>query len=349
MTESGTSPLISVVIVNYNCKTWVPRCLESIRKQTVYERIEVIFTDNISCDGSDLQAQELMKDWPHGVFLQTGANLGFGGGANRGAAVARGKFLFFLNPDVWLERDCLEQLVKAAEENGYGVAGPTVLNYNDDSFQSKGVSGFDIFGLAINPRAADHSHRLFSPCSFFFIRRDLFKKIGGWDDHFFMYGEEMDLAWRILISGATIGAVPAAKMHHRGAAVDNPKGGDQVVELRSSDSKRFYTHRNHLLTLLKSPQHFLLLLLLPATALALLEGLAGAVWLRRWSFFPNTSWKALAACWQLRGHWLAERRRIHGFRKRGDFWLVRFLSWRLNRWGDVRQILKLGMPKMENR
>src|ERR1035437_6575442 len=173
MTESGTSPLISVVIVNYNCKAWVPRCLESIRKQTVYERIEVIFTDNISRDGSDLQAQELMKDWPHGVFLQTGANLGFGGGANRGAAVARGKFLFFLNPDVWLERDCLEQLVKAAEENGYGVAGPTVLNYDDDLLQSKGAAGFDIFGLQVDPRVSDNMPRLFCPAMFYFIRREL--------------------------------------------------------------------------------------------------------------------------------------------------------------------------------
>jgi GT2 family glycosyltransferase len=349
MTESGTFPLISVVIVNYNCKAWVPRCLESIRRQTIYNCIEVIFTDNISRDGSDIQAQELMKDWPHGIFLQTGANLGFGGAANRGAARARGKFVFFLNPDVWLERDCLERLAEAAEENGYGVVGPTVLNYNDDSFQSKGVSGFDIFGHPVNPGASDHVACLFCPGSFFFMQRDLFEKIGGWDDHFFMYGEEMDIAWRILISGAALGAVPTAKMHHRGAAVDNPKGGDRVVELRSSDTKRFYTHRNHLLTLLKSPQHFLLLLLLPATALALLEGLVGAVWLRRWSFFSNTGWKALAACWQLRVYWMAERQRINGFRKRGDFWMIRFLSWRMNRWSELRQILKLGMPKMEER
>lgn len=349
MTESGTSPLISVVIVNYNCKAWVPRCLESIRKQTVYERMEVIFTDNISRDGSDLQAQELMKDWPHGVFLQTGANLGFGGGANRGAALAKGKFLFFLNPDVWLEPNCLEQLVKAAEENGYGVAGPTVLFYNDDSLQSKGVSGFDVFGLQVGPSASDNMARLFCPAAFYFIRRELFNKVGGWDDRYFMYDEEMDLAWRVWISGATGGAAPAAKMHHRGAAVDNPKGGDRMVELRSSDTKRFCTHRNHLLTLLKSTQHLLLLLVLTSTALLLLEGLAGAMWLRRWSFFSNTSWRALASCWQMRGHWMEERRRINSFRKRGDFWMIRFLSWRMNRWGELRQILKLGMPKVEER
>jgi N-acetylglucosaminyl-diphospho-decaprenol L-rhamnosyltransferase len=345
MTDPGTSILVSVVIVNYNGKVWVQRCMESLRAQTIYDRIEVIFTDNISSDGSDLQAQELMNGWPHGVFLQTGANLGFGGGANRGAALAKGKFLFFLNPDVWLESDCLERLATAADENGYDVAGPTVLNYNDNSFQSKGVAGFDIFGLPINPGADEHASRWCCPCSFFFIRRDLFQKIGGWDDYFFMYGEEMDLAWRVSISGATIGAVPAAIMHHRGEAADSARS----VEFRSSDSKRFYTHRNHLLTLLKSPQHILLLLLLNSIVLALLEGLLGAALLRRWSFFSNTTGKAVVSCWQMRGHWLAERRRINGFRKRGDFWMMRFLTWRLNRWSEVRQLLKFGVPKMEKR
>lgn len=349
MSETGPPLLVSVVIVNYNCKAWVPRCLESLREQTIYDGMEVIFTDNISRDGSDLQAQELMKDWPRGKFLQTGANLGFGGGANRGAALAEGKYLFFLNPDVWIERDCLERLVAAAEQNGLGVAGPLVLNYSDNSLQSKGASGFDIFGLSVDPPGSDAAPRLFSPSAFYFIRRDLFGKIGGWDGHFFMYGEEMDIAWRIWIAGERVGHVPGAKMHHRGAAVDNPKGGDRVVELRSNDTKRFCAYRNHLLTLLKAPQHVLLLLLPPAVALTLLEGLAGAVLLRRWSFFSNTSWKALRACWQLRGHWREQRRRIRGFRRRGDFWMLRFLSWRLNRWHEIRQILKLGMPRVEKR
>jgi GT2 family glycosyltransferase len=349
MIETKMPILVSVVIVNYNCKAWVPRCLESLRKQTIYDRIEIIFADNISRDGSDVQAQELMQDWPHGVFLQTGANLGFGGGANQGAALAKGKFLFFLNPDVWIERDCLELLFKAAEANNLGVAGPTVLNYSDDSLQSRGASGFDIFGLSVDPRPADHMPRLFSPSAFYFIRRNLFEKIGGWDDCFFMYGEEMDIAWRIWIAGGNVGAVPMAKMHHRGAAIDNPKGGEHVVELRSNDTKRFCAYRNHLLMLLKSPQHFLLLLLIPATALVLIEGLAGAALLRRWSFFSQTSWKALCACWQLRGYWRDQRKRIHLFRRRGDLWMIRFISWRLNRWHEYRQIFKLGMPKVEKR
>jgi len=323
--------------------------MESLREQTIYDRIEVIFTDNISHDGSDVQAQELMKGWPHGVFVQTGANLGFGGGANRGAAVARGKFLFFLNPDVWVERDCLERLVEASEKNHLGVAAPTVLNYNDNSLQSRGASGFDITGLSVERRASGQAHRFFSPSAFYFIRRDLFEKIGGWDDHFFMYGEEMDIAWRVWIAGEIIGIVPVAGIHHWGAAVDNPRDGNRVVQLRSSDTKRFSAYRNNLLTLLKSPQHFLLLLLLPAIALVLFEGLVGAVLLRRWSFFTNTSWKALIACWQLRGYWMEQRRRIRGFRKRSDFFMIRFLSLRLNRWSEFKQVLKLGLPKVEKR
>src|SRR4051794_21420309 len=94
MNETSPTLLVSVVIVNYNCKVWMARCLESLREQTIYEKMEVILVDNISRDGSDLLAQDILKSWPRGVFIQTGANLGFGGGSNRGAEAAQGKYLF---------------------------------------------------------------------------------------------------------------------------------------------------------------------------------------------------------------------------------------------------------------
>ena len=176
MSETGIPILVSVVIVNYNCKAWVPRCLQSLREQTIYNRLEIIFTDNISHDGSDVQAQELMQDWPHAVFIQTGANLGFSGGANRGAASAKGKYLFFLNPDVWIERECLERLAAAAEANGFGVIGPTVMDYQDDSLQSKGAVGFDIFGMNVERTLSEATPRLFAPTSFFLSAATCSKK-----------------------------------------------------------------------------------------------------------------------------------------------------------------------------
>ncbi len=340
---------VSVVIVNYNCKVWVPRCLESLRLQTCIDRIEVIFVDNQSADGSDLDAGAELARWPNGVFLQTGANLGFGGGGNAGAKIARGKYLYFLNTDVWLEPDCIEELLRCAETQGHGVVGPTMLNYGDDSVQSRGVIGFDIFGFQVDPRKSDTDPRWFCCASFFFIRRELFDRIGGWDAIYFMYGEEMDISWRTWVSGETLSAAPRARIHHRGAAYDNPKGGEKLVELRTNDTKRFCTYRNHLLTLLKSAQHLLLLLLIPAGALMLIEGLAGALWLRRWSFFHNTSLRAFAAAWRLRKHWWAERTKIRSYRRRSDWWMLRFLSPRFNRWHEFRQILKYGMPKIEAR
>lgn len=224
-----------------------------------------------------------------------------------------------------------------------------VLDYDSDNLQSKGVVGFDIFGLSVDPRKSDNPERLFCVGGFYFIRKDLFLKVGGWDNEFFLYGEEMDLAWRIWISGENIVAAPAAQIHHRGAAAANPKGGARVVEIRTNDTKRFYANRNHLLTLLKVGRHVMLLLLVPSVMLVLWEGLAGVALLRRWSFFSKTSWAALTDCWRLRGHWMAERRRIRSFRKRGDLWMTRFFSLRLNRWNEFKKMLKLGLPKIEQR
>ena len=100
--STSPTPLVSVVVVNYNCKKWLDRFFPSIQAQTIFDRIEVILVDNTSTDGSDKICQEKMAGWSNGVFLATGGNYGYGGGCNRGAAIARGKYLFFINPDVWL-------------------------------------------------------------------------------------------------------------------------------------------------------------------------------------------------------------------------------------------------------
>jgi len=134
-------PLISVVVVNYNCKLWLERFFSSLRAQTVVHRIEVILVDNTSTDGSAEACRKELASWPNGVFLPTGGNFGFGGGNNRGAAIARGKYLFFVNPDVWLEPDCLENLERLTTESGRGVSCPLLLDYDSDNIQGEGASG----------------------------------------------------------------------------------------------------------------------------------------------------------------------------------------------------------------
>jgi N-acetylglucosaminyl-diphospho-decaprenol L-rhamnosyltransferase len=349
MTESESALLVSVIIVNYNAEFWMRRCFESLAAQTIFPKIQIIVADNASTDGSDKVAQTLMTGWPHSVFIQNGENLGFGRAVNRAAKTARGRYLFLMNADLWLERDCLEQLVNSAEGNQAAAAGVLVSNYDDDTFQSNGASGFDIFGFCVGPRRKTVPKELFCANGFFFIRRDVFLAIGEEDEAFFLYNEESDLSWRIWIAGHRIVYSPAARVHHRGSASVNPKGGTRVVEIRTSDAKRYYSTRNHLLCLLKNCQNILLLMLIPAICFLFLESLAGAILSRRWSFFRQTFWTALVGCWQLRAHIIAERQRIRSFRKRGDFWMLKFLKLRPSRWDELKRMLKLGLPILDAR
>src|SRR3954470_1517294 len=144
---SGSAPLVSVVILNYNGAKWLERCLRSLQQQTVFSQIKVIVADNLSSDGSDALAEKLVRNWPNGRFVQNGANYGFCEGNNRGARTATGKYLFFLNNDAWLEPDCLKILIRETEAANASAATPLVMDFDDDTFQSLGASGFDIFGL----------------------------------------------------------------------------------------------------------------------------------------------------------------------------------------------------------
>jgi GT2 family glycosyltransferase len=333
------APLVSVVVVNYNCKKWLDRFFPSIRAQTIFDRVEVILVDNTSTDGSAEICQKEMATWPNGVFLATGGNYGYGGGCNRGAAIARGKYLFFVNPDVWLEPNCLEELVKHTEITGTGIASPRVLDYDSNTLQGQGAPGFDIFGCMTRPREGELLAEPFSVAAFYFITRELLLRAGGFDEEFFLYNEEMDLSWRVWLSGATIHQVPSAKIHHQGAS-----SGDRTVENRTNEKKRFYANRNQLLTLLKNGRGLLLVLVLNQIGLITLEAIAGAILARRFSFMRWSLLKPLADCWRLRGHIMEERRRIRSFRRRGDLWIIsHFFTFRFGRWMDVKRLFRSGV------
>jgi GT2 family glycosyltransferase len=348
--RSPANCLVSVIVLNYNGARWLERCLNSLRAQTIFDHLEVILADNASSDGSDQLGRRIVEAWPTGVFIQHGQNLGYCEGNNRAAEAARGQFLFVLNNDTWLEPRCLEQLLAEVQRTGAGAAAPLILNYEDDSFQSLGAFGFDLFGLPSTRAFAAETREVLMPegCAYL-VRRELFKELGRFDAEFFMFADELDLSWRVWISGHQAVGVPSAKLHHRGAAQVNPAGGGAAVEFRTSDTKRFYANRNSLLVLLKNAR-FLLLLLVPLQlGLLLLETIAALVLVRRWSFVRRAYWDAVADCWRLRRQILAERRRIRQFRRRGDLWMLRFLRLRPNRWDEILRWRQFGGPKITPR
>lgn len=346
MQPLSPAPVVSVIILNWNAVQWIPRCLESLRQQTIFSQVEIIFTDNASRDGSEQVARELMVGWANGVIVQTGGNFGFGGGCNRGAAAARGRHLFFVNPDIWLEPGCLEELAAVGDEYGATAVAAKIFDYADDSVQWWLDDGFDVFGSVVNARPGTQRLTSFCASTFAFVRADAFWKLGGFDEAFFLYGEEADLAWRIWFSGGKVVAAPRARLHHRGEAAVNPKGGEQITEFRTSEKKRFYANRNHLLALLKNSQHILLLTALAFAGLLLVEGFFWLLIKRRWALLRTTSLEPLMACWRLRGHVSAQRRLARGFRQHSDWWMLRFFCWRLGRWPEFKKVFKFGLPKI---
>ena len=349
MAEAPAQPLVSVVILNYNGQVWMRRCLESMQAQTLFRQSQIIVADNASTDGSDRLAEELLRGWDNGLFIQNGANIGFGAGSNLAVRQATGEYLLFLNPDVWLEPDCLEQAVRAAQARQSGACGVRVLDYEDNNFQNAGGLGFDVFSLGISVPPNAEPEELCIANGFFFIRADLFRRLGGFDEKFFLYCEETDLSWRVWLSGQRISYAAKAVIHHRGAASANPKGGTKIVELRTSDSKRYYTNRNHWLTLLKNCQGLGLLILPLNAGFLFLESLAMALYLRRFSFFQRAWWEAASDCWRMRGYVAAQRRQVSTYRVRGDLFMLRFLRFGLGRWPDYRRMFRLGRPIVEAR
>jgi GT2 family glycosyltransferase len=344
MTQDVT---VSVIILNYNGAKWMHRCLESLKAQTIFSEIEVIIADNASTDGSDKLSADLLAGWRNGVFIQNGANIGFAAGSNRGVEHARGKYLFFLNPDVWLEPDCLQQLLDRAEKSGAAAAGALVLDYDDNSFQSFGGSGFDIFGLAVGATLAPPPDSLFTPVGFYFIRADLFRRLRSYDEKFFLYAEDTDLSWRVWLSGNWIAAAPHARIHHRGAGSVNPAGGTKIIESRTNDSKRYYANRNNLFVLIKNCQHVLLLLVVTNILLLAMETFAGWLIARRFSFVRATFLNVLRDCWRFRDYLSAERKKTAEVRLRSDFWMLRFLTWKFSHWDDLKRVFKLGLPRID--
>ncbi|HEY1662834.1 MAG TPA: glycosyltransferase family 2 protein [Verrucomicrobiae bacterium] len=332
--KATASPLISVVVVNWNCLKWLDRFFPSLEQQTVFGQTEIILVDNTSTDGSAEICEKKMAAWPNGVFLQTGGNHGFGGGSNRGAKIARGKYLIFLNPDVWLENDCLEKLCSQAGTMNRRVGCPVVLDYDTNAIQTRGSSGFDLFGNVIPLKLEEEPIEVFSVGTFFFFERQLFEKLGGFDDEFFLYNEEMDLSWRAWVAGEPVALLSSGQIHHQAASA-----GDRFVENRTSGKRRFYANRNQLLTLLKNAQGPLLVMVLTQLALITAEALAGAIISRQPSFVRWALLKPLAECWRLRRHIVEQRKRNRSFRRHGDLWFLgHFFRFKFGRISDLKNL-----------
>jgi GT2 family glycosyltransferase len=249
------SPLVSVIVVNWNGKEYLGECLESLRAQT-FPDFECILVDNGSTDGSVEWIRENFPGWVR--VLVNDRNEGFSGGNNRGIRAASGKYIALLNNDAQADSHWLAELVKVAEENPRAGMLACKIYLQGDSKIIDNV-GHLIYRdglnrgrgrLEVDRGQYEKIEEVFFPsgCAALY-RREMLEEVGLFDEDFFAYGDDTDLGLKGRLAGWKCLYVPKAVVHHR---YSQSSGAYSAL-------KAFYVERNRVWIAVKFLPLFLLL------------------------------------------------------------------------------------------
>ncbi len=227
---------VAVVIVNYDGERLLPDCLAALAAQTLAPE-EVLVADNGSRDGS----LALLRDRHPGVrVVEIGRNLGFAGGANRGVRATSAPWVCVLNSDATPAPDWLERLTAAPRDDATWALGSVLVSAATGLIESAGdqyaPEGYAYKLLRERPLDAlpPAPYPVFAaPGAAPVFRRDVFDELGGYEERFFLYYEDVDLAFRAVLAGYHALLVPSARVTHRLGATT-----------RSMARLRFYVARN---------------------------------------------------------------------------------------------------------
>ncbi len=320
------TPLVSIIIVNYNGKHYLKDCFESLKNGT-YRNIEIILVDNGSVDGS---VEFVKRNYPDIKLIANAQNLGLAIASNRGAAVARGEYLFFLNNDTRSDRNLVSELVKTAEaEPRIGICGCRTMTYDGREEINCGVA-CDIYGYPFGegkPLYVDAG---------IFIRRSVFDEIGGFDPELFLYGEDRDICWRCLIYGYDVVVVPEAVFYHDSFC--SIKRGEYSTNI----FRRHVGERNLLRTMLKNYSAYNLIHILPRYFLIGLAELLVFTLMGRFRVVTSAYLKAY--WWNLvrLNDTLRLRKKIQMERRKDDSVVLERMG---KRSGKVELFKKIGIPR----
>ncbi|HEY2934239.1 MAG TPA: glycosyltransferase family 2 protein [Acidobacteriota bacterium] len=214
--------MISVVIVNYNGADHLPVCLQSLRRQTL-KPLEILLVDNASTDSS----RQILLNFPEVEVIQNSSNEGFSKAVNRAAELARAGVLGVLNTDVELDRRFLEEGLRTLEKTGAAAVAAKILFYDRRAVINGVGGGMNYLGYGWDRGLNEIDHGQYDETEevFFasggacFLKRDLFLKLGCFDDYFFMYHEDVDYCWRARLHGHQIVTAPRAVAYHKYGAI----------------------------------------------------------------------------------------------------------------------------------
>ena len=257
MTNSTTTPDICVVIVNYNAGKYLRPCIDSLLSQTLTS-FECILVDNGSTDGS---LETLPKLDARFKIIKAGENLGFAVANNRAAKLASADWLALLNPDAFARPDWLKNGLRARSllPKTAMVGSTQYLALEPDKFDGLGDE-YHAFGIAWRAGFGQAAHEIFDretfgPCGAgAFYDRRLFQALGGFDESFFCYHEDVDLAFRMRLAGYKCIQSADTIIDHVSSAISG----------RASDFAVYHGTRNRIWTFFNNmPGPLLVLLIIP--------------------------------------------------------------------------------------
>jgi GT2 family glycosyltransferase len=224
---------LSIIIVNYQVKEKLLKCLQSIYDSKPTAELEIIVVNN---GDEDNFSSSLKKLFPKVIYIKSETNLGYGGGNNLGAERASGEYLFILNPDTLVFNNTIDELVSFLDKNKkVGIASPMLVDKDNVPFVLQGTTeltplrgivclSFIEKLLPKNPISRrywlkewnhnDLKEVDVNPGTAFMISRDLFNRINGFDENFFLYFEEDDISKRVRSLGKKIYILAKSKIYH---------------------------------------------------------------------------------------------------------------------------------------
>jgi GT2 family glycosyltransferase len=235
-----SSPRVAVVIVAYRSRDDVLQALAHLERQTAPPARTIV----VENDGGDDTAAAVRAAFPAVEVIEAGKNLGFAAGNNRAFALCGDcEWIALLNPDAFPERAWLAALHEAARRSpAYSFFGsrlldagdPTRLDGTGDAYHVSGFAWRRDHGRAVD-EVDEGEREVFAPCAAAAMyRRDALEAVGGFDERYFCYFEDVDLAFRLRLAGHRCLSVPSSVVRHRGSASTG----------RESPFTLYYSHRN---------------------------------------------------------------------------------------------------------
>lgn len=255
------NPKVSIIILNYNGKKWLERCLPTIKK-VKYKPLGVIIVNNGSTDGS---RKFVEKNYPDFRLLEIKKNKGFAGANNIGVKAAKGKYVLIINNDTEVPPDFLTPMVRRMErDKTIGVIQPKIRSLRKRHLLDAACSFYTSTGFQyhygyyqLQSKKQYNKEKLVYSAkgACLFTIRDDYLKLGGLDEDFVTYVEESDYCHRIWLSGKKVLYLPESYMYHWG-------GGDMSV-MEKSETTIFRSFRNRYYSYIKNLSLFELIKLLP--------------------------------------------------------------------------------------